>query len=45
MGVCVASGCCAYSWVDADEYADEIGGERVGEVVCKVSVFRGRCVG
>ena len=33
MSVCVAGGCCAYTRVDADEYANEIEGERVGEVV------------
>ena len=33
MGVGVAGCGGADSRVDADEYADEVGGERVGEVV------------
>lgn len=33
MRVCVSGGCCAYTGVDADEYANEIESERVGEVI------------
>lgn len=39
MGVCVARGCGADTWVDADENADEIGGERVSEEVREMCVF------
>ena len=45
MGVRVARGCGADTWVDADENADEIGGKRVGEEVRKVCVLRGWGVG
>lgn len=40
MGVCVPGGCCAYARVDADEYANEIWGERVREVVGQMGIFR-----
>lgn len=39
MGVGVAGGCGAYAGVDADEYANKIRGEGVGEVVGQVGVF------
>ena len=45
VGVSVAGGCGADAWVDADEDADEVGGERVCEVVGQVGVFGWRGVG
>lgn len=39
MGVCVASGCGADARIDADEHANKIWGERVGEVIGQVGVF------
>ena len=36
----MAGGCGAYAGIDADEYANEIGGERVGKMIGKMCIFR-----